>query len=168
MGDNIGIIGGSDGPTTVFITEKSGVNWLNGFGLALVVLLLIPNVFYAIKTGNQRNQCTNQAMNILEQIGRYGCMFLMVFHIGIAEFGFHSAAAFLVYLFGNAALMIAYWLMWALYFCKPTYWKQMWLAVLPTCLFFLSGIRMRHCLLILFGVIFGIGHIYVTSRNRVK
>jgi hypothetical protein len=26
--------------------------------------------------------------NVLEQIGRYGCMFLMVFNIGIAEFGY--------------------------------------------------------------------------------
>ena len=27
-------------------------------------------------------------MNILEQIGRYGCMFLMIFNIGIVESGF--------------------------------------------------------------------------------
>ena len=105
-------------------------------------------------------------MNVIEQIGRYGCMFLMVFNIGMAEFGFGSVYAFLIYLFGNVLLMILYWIIWILYFKKHTYFKQMSLAVIPTCLFLLSGITMQHYLLILFGVIFGMGHIYVTSKNR--
>lgn len=167
MENSIGIIGGADGPTAVFVTESSGMGWLNGFGLILVVLLLIPNIFYAVKMQNGRNRCTNTAMNALEQIGRYGCMFLMVFNIGIAELGFSSLGKFLLYLVGNACLMIAYWVVWILYFCKETYWKQIALAVIPTCLFLLSGITMRHILLIVFGVVFGIGHIYVTSKNAV-
>lgn len=160
-------IGGVDGPTAVFIAGKLGVNWLNVFGLIFVVLLLIPNIIYAIKMGNQQNKCTNKIMNVLEQVGRYGCMFLMVFHIGIVEFGFNSVGAFLIYIFGNALLMITYWIIWMLYFHKQTYWKQISLAVIPTSIFLLSGITMRHYLLIIFGVVFGIGHIYVTNRNRV-
>ena len=81
--------------------------------------------------------------------------------------GFASVGAFLVYGFGNALLMVAYWTVWMLYFHKQSYWKQIALAVLPTCLFLLNGITMGHSLLILFGLVFGIGHIYVTSRNRV-
>ena len=142
------------------------MNWLNVFGLVFVVLLLIPNIIYAIKAKNKQNKCTNKFMNVIEQIGRYGCMFLMVFNIGIAEFGFGSVYAFLIYLFGNVLLMILYWIIWILYFKKHTYFKQMSLAVIPTCLFLLSGITMQHYLLILFGVIFGMGHIYVTSKNR--
>lgn len=142
------------------------MNWLNVFGLVFVVLLLIPNIIYAIKDKNKQNKCTNKFMNIIEQIGRYGCMFLMIFNIGIAEFGFGSVYAFLIYLFGNTLLIILYWLIWILYFKKHTCLKQMSLAVIPTCLFLLSGITMQHYLLILFGVIFGMGHIYVTSKNR--
>lgn len=167
MTNSLEIIGGADGPTAVFVAGKIGMNWLNVFGLILVVLLLVPNIIYAIKVRNQQNKCTNRIMNVLEQVGRYGCMFLMVFHIGIAEFGFGSVGAFLIYLIGNAILMIAYWIIWMLYFYKQTYWEQMSLAVIPTCLFLLSGITMQHYLLIIFGTIFGIGHIYVTSRNRV-
>lgn len=163
----VGIIGGADGPTAIYLTGKAGFSWLSLFGLILVVLLLIPNIIYAVKTKNQPNRCTNRMMNLLEQVGRYGCMFFMVFPIGIAEMGFPSVGAFLMYGFGNAVLMIAYWTIWVLYFHKQTYWKQIALAVLPTCLFLLNGITMRHSLLILFGLIFGIGHIYVTSRNRV-
>ncbi|MBE5874088.1 MAG: hypothetical protein E7287_06715 [Lachnospiraceae bacterium] len=143
-----------------------GMNWLNVFGLVFVVLLLIPNIIYAIKDKNKQNKCTNKFMNVIEQIGRYGCMFLMVFNIGIAEFGFGSVYAFLIYLFGNTLLIILYWIIWILYFKKHTYLKQMSLAVIPTCLFLLSGITMQHYLLVLFGVIFGMGHIYVTSKNR--
>ena len=163
----VGIIGGADGPTAIFLTGEAGFGWLNLFGLILVVLLLIPNIIYAVKTKNQPNRCTNKVMNLLEQVGRYGCMFFMVFPIGIAEMRFPSVGAFLVYVFGNAVLMVAYWTIWLLYFHKQTDWKQIALAVLPTCLFLLNGITMRHYLLILFGLIFGIGHIYVTSRNRV-
>jgi len=44
MSDNISIIGGADGPTSVFVAGKLGMNWLSTFGLILVILLLIPNI----------------------------------------------------------------------------------------------------------------------------
>ena len=47
MTSDFTIIGGADGPTSIFLAEKTG--WLNIFGLILVVLLLIPNIIYAIK-----------------------------------------------------------------------------------------------------------------------
>ena len=33
MSDNIYIIGGADGPTSVFVAGKLGMNWLSTFGL---------------------------------------------------------------------------------------------------------------------------------------
>lgn len=92
----------------------------------------------------------------------------MIVPIGIAEFGFFSVGALIVYFVGNALFIIMYWFVWMLYFMKQTYRKQIVLAVIPTCLFLLSGITMLHYLLIAFAVIFGIGHIYVTSKNRVS
>ena len=163
----LNMVGGSDGPTTIFLAGSLGIEWLNIFGLILVVLLLIPNIIYAVKNKDAENLCKNRFMNILEQIGRYGCLFLMVFNIGIAEFGFGSVVAFLVYLIGNIVLMISYWTCWMLYFRKRTYPVQIALAVIPTVLFLLSGITMRHYLLVVLSVIFGIGHIYVTNKNRV-
>ena len=144
------------------------MEWLNIFGLILVVLILVPNIIYAFKFRDQQNKCTNKIMNIIEQVGRYGCIFLMIFNIGIAEFGFASKAMFLVYLIGNATLLISYWIIWILYFKKQTYWEQLTLAIIPTCLFLLSGITMQHYLLVIWSVIFGIGHIFVTNKNRVE
>ena len=150
MNNSISIIGGADGPTSIFLGGSLGISWLNIFGLIFVVLLLVPNIIYAVK-----------------QIGRYASMFLMVFNIGLAEVGFSSVGAFIVYMLGNILLMISYWTIWVLYFKKKAYWKQIALALIPTCIFLLSGITMLHFLLIIFAVIFGIGHLYVTNKNRV-
>lgn len=92
----------------------------------------------------------------------------MVFNIGIAEFGFESVEAFLIYSIGNVVLLLSYWIIWMLYFHKQSFGKQIALAILPTCLFLLSGITKRYCLLILFGVVFGVGHVYVTYKNRIE
>lgn len=167
MNSSFSIIGGADGPTSIFLAGRIGISWLNIWGLIIIVLLLVPNIIYAVKEKNQENKCSNKYMNILEQIGRYGSMFLMVFNIGLAEFGFSSVGAFIVYMFGNILLMISYWFIWVLYFKKKTYWKQIALALIPTGIFLLSGITMLHFLLIIFAVIFGIGHLYVTNKNRV-
>lgn len=162
------IIGGADGPTTVFFAGELGtLGWLNIFGLIIIVLILIPNIVYAFKFKDLHNRCENKFMNILEQIGRYGSMFLMVFNIGIAEFGFKSVGMFLTYLIGNAVLLVAYLIIWVLFFKKQEFWKQISLAVIPAVIFLLCGITMLHVLLIVFGTIFGVGHIYVTCKNRV-
>ena len=75
------VTGGADGPTSIFMAGKTGPDWINLFGLFLVVLLLIPNVIYAFKFREQENKCKNKGINILEQTGRYASMFLMVFNI---------------------------------------------------------------------------------------
>lgn len=167
MHDSISIIGGSDGPTEIYIAGNLGASWLNLLGLLYIVLLMIPNIIYAILEKDQKNLCTNRFMNVLEQIGRYGCMFFMIFNIGILEFDYGSIIMFLIYFIGNLALMMAYWIIWAHYFKKKTYTRQIALAVIPSAMFLLSGITMRHYLLVLFGIIFAMGHLYVTNKNRV-
>ena len=157
---------GADGPVTTFFAGTLNMGWINLFGLIIVVLMLIPNIIYAIKAKGSKNKCDNRIANIAEQIGRYACMMLMVFNFGLAEFGFGSVEAFLIYMIGNAALIIAYWIIWILFFVKPSYPKQILLAFIPACIFLLSGVMLEHYLLIIFAVVFGIAHLYVTDRNR--
>lgn len=166
--ESISIIGGADGPTSVFLAGRLDWNWLNVFGLIIMILILIPNIIYAIKEKNHENKCTNMFMNAMEQIGRYGCMLLMVVNIGIDEMGFRSIGAFLFYLFGNVLLIVCYWVIWMLYFIKPTYCKQMLLALIPVSIFLLSGITMLYWLLIICAIVFGIGHVYVVKKNNEK
>lgn len=160
------VIGGTDGPTSIFLAGRLGGGWINVFGLCIVIAMLIPNIIYALKFRGAENKCTNKVMNVIEQIGRYGCMLLLVLHIGKDGFAFGSVAAFLIYLVGNALLLLGYWLVWILYFIRQSRWKSMALAILPTMIFMLSGITLQHVLLIIAAILFGVGHIYVTWKNN--
>lgn len=168
MANSIGIIGSADGPTSIFVTGGVGANWFNVFGLIIVILMLMPNCIYALKNKNQENLCKNKFMNVVEQIGRYACMIFMMFSVGINEFGFSSVEAFLIYLFGNAIFLLAYWIVWGLYFYKKSFSKEIILAIIPACIFLLSGITLQHYLLVLFALIFACGHIFVTVKNKTK
>lgn len=162
---DLGIIGGADGPTAIFVAGEF-TDYFNVFGLIIMVLIMIPNIIYGIKFKKAENKCKNKVMNILEQIGRYSCMILMVVCIGMRKFGFGSTEDFLIYFLGNIVLLLAYWVIWILFFIRRKPWKSMALAILPTLIFLLSGITLRHALLIISAVIFGVAHIYVTYKNR--
>jgi len=164
---DISYIGGSDGPTSILIAGNVGGNWINVFGFILVILILIPNIIYAIKFKDTTNKCTNKVMNILEQIGRYACMIFMVFNVGLAKFGFASVGEFLIYFFGNTIFLVAYWIVWILFFIKQSSWKSMALAIIPVCIFLICGVTLKHVLLIISAVVFAVGHIYVTRKNMV-
>lgn len=164
--ESISIIGGADGPTEIFIAGNGlGVGWLNFFGVILVVLLMIPNLIYLLKGKKRKRNCTNKWMNLLEQIGRYTSIVCMVISIGATKLGFPSVTAFFLYGIGNLLFVVAYWITWLLYFHKPTKRKGSMLAILPTGIFVLSGVTMRHYLLIVSGILFGIGHLYVTMKD---
>lgn len=177
---NDGIIGGADGPTSIFLAGSLSYSWINVWGIFIVVLILIPNIIYALikskkdneihkkQLNNKTDDLLSKTMRILEQIGRYGCMFLMIFNIGIAEFGFTSVNAFLIYFIGNIVLILAYWIVWMMYFHKESINKAMALAIIPICVFMINGITMRHYLLIICGIIFGISHIYVTRHDTIE
>ena len=61
------------------------MNWINWFGLGIVLLLLIPNAVYAAANKNTQPPRTSRILGLAEQAGRYGCMFLMIFHAGLTE-----------------------------------------------------------------------------------
>ena len=139
--------------------------WINVFGAVTVALMMIPNIVYAIKNKGEQNLCTNRFMNVTEQIGRYACIVLMWLPLLVWKFGFGSEYALLLYLAGNGALLIAYWILFAVYFKHKTPGLALALAVIPACIFFLSGVLLRHWLLVGFAVLFAVGHIYVTKEN---
>jgi hypothetical protein len=139
--------------------------WINLFGAIIVAIILIPNIIYAIKNKDEKNVCTNKAMNIIEQTGRYACIILMWLPLFVRKFGFTSVFEMLLYFIGNGALLFLYLFVFALYFGKKTNGRAMILAVLPACIFLLSGLLLRHWLLAGFAILFAIGHIYVTKKN---
>ena len=141
--------------------------WINVFGAAIVILMLIPNIIYALKHRDEKNLCDNRFMIILEQVGRYACIILMWLPLLVWKFGFTGIAVMILYLAGNAVMLVAYWIIFAGYMKEKHLRSALFLAILPTCIFLLSGLVLRHWLLVAFAILFGIGHIYVTRKNAV-
>lgn len=141
---------------------------INLWNFVIVAIMLIPNIIYAIKNPKQKNSCTNKCMNILEQIGRYACIILMILPLCFdkMKFGFSSFFIFLIYGIGNIVLLVAYLLIWAMYSNENHTWRAISLAIIPTCIFLLTGLSLEHWLLVGAAVIFGISHIYITRTNN--
>lgn len=160
------VIGGADGPTSIFLAGKIGdmgiFNWFSVFGLIIVVLMLIPNIIYAVKFRNIKESQVRRWILILEQIGRYASMFFMV--VQLIDMGFSSVNLFLIYLIGNVILLLVYWIVWILFFIKQSAGKQMALAIIPSVIFLLSGITQMYILLIISALVFGAAHIYITYK----
>lgn len=126
-----------------------------------IIIMLIPNIIYALTNRALDNKSTNK--NSIEQIGRYGCIILMWLPLFVWKFEFSSSVLLLIYLLGNGFLLLFYILFWISYFKGKNTYIAMALAIIPTCIFLLSGLLLQHWTRVAFAVLFGIGHIYVTA-----
>ena len=129
--------------------------WINVFGAIIVILMLIPNIVYAVKNRNEKNLCTNRFI------------VLMWLPLIVWKFGFASVFEMVLYLVCNGTLLAAYWISFAVYMKRKNMRLALVLSILPSCIFLLSGILLRHWLLVGFAVLFAVGHIYVTYKNAV-
>ena len=142
--------------------------WINIFGAVIVILMLIPNIVYAIKNKDEKNDCTNRFMNIAEQIGRYACIVLMWLPLLVWKLKFASVFEMVLYMACNGMLLIAYWIVFALYMRHKTARRALILALLPACIFLLSGVLLRHWLLVVFALLSALGHLSVASQNAAQ
>lgn len=131
-----------------------------------MIIMMVPNIIFAIKNKGIENVCTNKVMNVMEQIGRYTSMFLLIFNVGILEWGFHSNESFVMWCLMVFLLLMLYLFIWTFYFKSKNYRLALLLAIIPSIIFIISGFFMRHLLLIISGMIFSIGHIYITIINN--
>lgn len=137
--------------------------WINLFGGIIVVLILIPNIVYALKKqGHVDETSVPKILFVCEQIGRYACMILMWLPLLVWKFGFGSVEELLIYLFLNGILILAYYLGWLRYLKKPSLNNGMVLAVIPAVVFLISGLLLRHWLLVAAAVLFGVSHGWIT------
>lgn len=140
--------------------------WLNLTSFIIVTLMMIPNIIFALRNRHTENKCTCKPLLILEQIGRYGSMAMMIFPLFVWEFGFKSPEELVIWLFLLSAMLVAYFVLWAVYFRRPSLPAALWLAILPSAIFILRGALQRHWLLTVSGILFAIGHIYITWLNN--
>lgn len=139
---------------------------INLLGGIIIVLILIPNIVYALSGREVKRPACNLAITVIEQIGRYACIILMWMPLLVCKFGFRSVEELLIYVIGNGALLVSYYVLWIVFYVKR--WKKsaIALAVISTCIFLLSGLMLRHWLLVTGAVLFGTGHIYITLKGE--
>ena len=143
------------------------MSWLNVYGLIIIIIIMIPNVIYAIKEKNFENKYNNKIVELIEQIGRYGSMGLMIFNIQLLEYGYWFTNGKILYEVSTFVLSLLYCFVWFLYFKKASIEKAILLAIIPTIIFLLSGIIQGKVLLTLSSIFFGIAHLIITYYNNI-
>ena len=139
---------------------------INIFGLVFMIIIMIPNVIFALKCKDGfENRWENKAVEVLEQIGRYGCFAFMVINIPKTWFGWASDEAFALYLIVDAVLVTAYCVIWAVCFKKNSVFRALSLSIIPSVIFLFSGIMSRSVLLMILAVVFAPCHILISYKN---
>ena len=141
-------------------------NWINIFNGIIVVLMLIPNIIYAVKNNDKSHNKSGTAARVIEQISRYACIFLMIFPIFVWEFGFSPLEYMFLYLIGNVILLVMYFVVWGLYFKSKTKGRALALAIIPALIFMNSAVCVKHWALLAVAAVFVISHVYVTAVEQ--
>lgn len=142
------------------------MEWINIFGLIFIVVIMIPNIIFAIKCKDGfANKWKNKFVEMIEQIGRFGCFGFMIINIPGTWFGWWSDEVFAVYLIVNVILVILYCVIWIICFKKDSIFRALALSIIPSILFLFSGIMSRSVLLIIAATIFAPSHITISYKN---
>ena len=142
------------------------MEWFNVFGFVFIVIIMIPNIIFAIKCKDGfDNKWNNKIIEILEQIGRFGCFGFMIINIPKTWFGFWSDEAFAIYLIVDTILVLLYCVIWFICRKKNNIFKALSLSVIPSVIFLFSGIMARSVLLIVSALIFAPCHIMISYKN---
>lgn len=162
---NLSSISSSDGPTSIFLAGELGMGWLSLMGLIIVALLLLPNIIFTVKKQETTGCYIKGWVDNVEKVTRITTMLLMIFQLGVTDGGFSSIGAFMLYLFGNAALLIAYWVLWILYKRRQTLKRRLILVEIPCIVYLLCAVTLQHWLLLVSAVIFAVSHTHVQQEK---
>ncbi len=144
------------------------MGWFNYYGIAIMAVIMIPNIIFAIKNKNRyQNTYQNKAAEILEQLSRYACMALMVFNIPYTWIGFYFSFAEIVYIIVNSVFVLAYCLVWVVMWNKSGIVKALLLSIIPSLVFLFSGIMIGSIPLTVFAVIFAVTHMPLCRCRRI-
>ncbi len=142
------------------------MNWFNIYGLIFIVIIMIPNIVFALKCKDGfANKYNNKFVELFEQIGRFGSFIFMILNIPKTYFGFYFNNGLILYLIVDSILVALYCLIWAICFKKPSVFRALSLSIIPSILFLYSGVMIRSILLIIFSLIFAPCHILISYKN---
>ena len=142
------------------------MEWINIFGAVFIAVIMVPNIIFTLKCKDGfENKWNNKGVEVVEQIGRFGCFGFMVVNIPGTWFGWWSDEAFAIYLIANVVLIILYCVIWIICFRSNTIFKALTLSIIPSVIFIFSGIMSRSVLLIVASLLFAPAHILISYKN---
>ena len=141
------------------------MDWFNWIGLIIVVIIMFPNIIYAIKKKEDFSNDIGKTILLFEQIGRYGCMAFMIFNIPYTYFNFWFGNALITYVVINAILVLIYVILFFATWNAKNLFKVLSLSILPSLIFIFSGITLLNIPLMVFGITFAVCHITVSVKN---
>ena len=92
------------------------MNYINIHGLIIIIIIMIPNIIFAMKENHFKSKYNNKIIEVIEQIGRFGSIGLMIFNIPFLNNGYRFTNGRLLYIFLTSILSIVYCFVWFLYF----------------------------------------------------
>ena len=143
------------------------MDWFNYYGLAIMAVIMIPNIIYAVKHKNQVTIYDNRAAIVFEQIGRYGCFVFMIFNIPYTYIGFWFSFGEIFYITVNAALLLGYCISWIVLWNKNGIVKALLLSMIPSFVFIVSSVLIASIPLFVFAVIFAAAHILISTKSAM-
>lgn len=142
------------------------MEWFNVYGIIFMILIMIPNIVFALKNPNGfEDKWNNKYVQMIEQVGRFGCFGFMIINVPGTWFGWRSEESFAIYLIGDAILVILYCAIWMVCFHKNSLFRALALSVIPSALFLFSGMMSRFALLIISAALFAPSHILISCKN---
>ena len=142
------------------------MEWINILGAVFIAVIMVPNIIFTLKCKDGfENKWNNKGVEVVEQIGRFGCFGFMVVNIPGTWFGWWCEEAFAIYLIANVVLIILYCVIWIICFRNNTIFKALTLSIIPSVIFIFSGIMSRSVLLIVASLLFAPAHILISYKN---
>lgn len=142
------------------------MGWFNVFGTIIIAIIMIPNIVFAIKCKDGfQNKYQNKVVEIVEQIGRYGCFVFMMFNIPETVLGWYFDNAIVIYKVVDIVLVLLYCIIWIVCFNKNNMFRALALSVIPSVLFFFSGVVSLSIPLIVASLLFAPSHILLSYEN---
>lgn len=160
----------SIGYKVIYLKEENKyMTWFNIYGLVFVTVILIPNiVFAATHKDGFENKYQNKTVEFFEQIGRFSCFGFMFLSPPVICQGFWFDGAKMAYIIVGMVLVMLYCLGWVVFWRENSVRKALALSILPSVLFFESGVLILHIPLIILSVIFAFCHITISYKNVVQ
>ena len=138
----------------------------NFIGLIFVAVILIPNIFFAVKNRDGfQNFYNNIIVETLEQVGRFGCFIFMFITPPFLNMGFKSDGIRTAYIITGSVLAVMYCLGWIVFRNENSVRKSLALSIIPSILFLESGLLSLNFPLIVLSIIFAPCHILISYKN---